>query len=86
MCGVLKKMRKWYIIVLISIYERFILINSGNKNSIQKSDCGEAYVLLLNNLKTAVMIDKSEKLQFEFAKKQESFYIKYYDMDLCRVI
>ena len=66
-------MRKWYIIILISIYEKFILINSGNKNSIQKSDCGEAYVLLLNNLKTAVMIDKSEKLQLEFAKKRRVF-------------
>ena len=76
MCGVLKKMRKWYIIILISIYEKFILINSGNKISIQKSECGEAYVLLLNNLKTAVMIDKSEKLQFEFAKKTGEFLYK----------
>lgn len=64
-----------------SLVKKFIFINRCNKNSIQKLNCGEAYVRLLNNLKNAVMIDKRERLLLEFAKQLECFYICYEDMD-----
>lgn len=64
-----------------STIEKFIFINRCNENSIQKLNCGEAYVHLLNNLKTAVMIDRREKLLLEFARQLECFYICYDDMD-----
>lgn len=64
-----------------STIEKFIFINRCNENSIQKLNCGEAYVHLLNNLKTAVMLDRREKMLLEFAKQLKCFYICYDDMD-----